>query len=94
MKLKPTYMIIALGAVLMQCFFSCKTEEAIIPQVQLEQSVQIVELKNYFAKTAKVNVSLIQYDSVKDEFSIKNTAKVSKATLIKFYDLSKLYKTN
>ncbi|MFD2325517.1 hypothetical protein [Mucilaginibacter galii] len=91
MNPKPTYIRIALGVILMQSLFSCKTEQAVIPQAQIEQSVQMVELKNYFAKTAGVNVNLIQYNDAKEEFSINNTAKVSKVTLIKFYDLSKAY---
>lgn len=61
----------------------CKTTDDAAPVNS--ESKQITTLKNYFASTAKVNVSLIQYDEQQDVFSINNTAKISRAELQKFY---------
>lgn len=94
--MKPTIknMVVILGIATCGLQFSCKTEKALSPSQELPESVQIKELKSYFAKTVAVDVSNVNYNALTDEFSVNNTSKVPRLTLLKFYDISKLNQKN
>jgi hypothetical protein len=68
---------------------SCSKNEK-SDQIKPAETVEVQNLKHFFAGTAKVDVSLINYDQSKDEFSINGKGVISRTKLLMFYGFKDL----
>jgi hypothetical protein len=83
MKPKHLFIIGVMSLLISGSIFGCKKENSVKPE-----GGEIATLKIYYANTARVDVSTVQFDASADEFSINGKFKISHQQLLKYYNES------